>query len=257
MRLLHITIFLFFSVVTTTWASGVGAIVRTGADAETRQEIGFFRQEIEWTLDSSDISSTTATQNMVYLQVDYLLDHNWTAFFRVGAADLLMESVAPPDFAEVGRDLEGDVQAWGGIGLKGLLMGGGKPLGLGVFAEGRYFGPYEDDKSIIRNGNLADMKMEVNKYWAAQVGLPLQLRLPGFAVYTGPHVAASGAELELTTSGLGAVDHVLLTCNEDPSVGIVAGASLLIGNSARISIDGRFGGGSTSWGILFNFSPLY
>lgn len=237
------------------YAAGVGTIEPTLGFGEIRQEIGAFRQELEWESDNADVPMGNVVQNAAYLQAEYALDRHWIAFFRIGAADLVIEDVAPPDYAGVGRDLEGDFQLWGGGGIKGILVGANRPLSLGLFVEGRYFGPYSDDKSITVLGEPVKLEMNLDTYWAVQAALPLQLNLSAITIYAGPLLSLSNAELELTASGLGVSDTATATYTEASPFGAVAGAAFKFGDAARLCFDTRVGNGN-GFGILLNFARL-
>lgn len=235
-------------------AAGIGVIVPSYQAGDLRQEIGGFRQELDWDSDNSSVADGVAIQNAAYLQADFALDRRWSAFFRLGAADLVLEDAAPPDYAAVGRNLEGDVQVWGGAGLKGVLLGAGRVLSLGLFLEGRYFGPYSDEKTILVAGQPVRLELNLDKYWAVQAALPLQVDLKAVTLYAGPLLNVGSAELELTATALGVSDTATAAYTPSSPLTAIAGIALPLGDS-RLCFDARVGGGM-EFGLLLNFSRL-
>lgn len=255
MRTLFAVLLMLMFCAGTCFAAGVGTIEPSLGSGDIRQEVGLFRQELEWESDNADIAAGNVVQNAAYLQVDYAIEKRWTAFFRIGAADLVIEDVAPPDYAGVGRDLEGNFQIWGGGGVKGILVGANRPLSVGLFVEGRYYGPYSDEKQVTVLGQSVDLELRLDKYWAVQAALPVQLNLSRVTLYAGPLLSVSNAELELEESALGLSERVTAVYTESSPLGAVAGVAFKFGDAARLCLDTRVGNG-TSIGVMLNFAQF-
>lgn len=245
---------LFFFVAIPAYATGIGFIEPWEA-GEIRQEFGLFQSSSDWEPQEADFNAAMATQRLIYAQAEYGINKGLAVYFRLGAADLVLEKAAIPILiTDVASDMEGDIQPWGGLGLKGVV-GGGERFSLGYFLDGRYFGNFSDEKTAVVGGTPVQLEMELKEYWSVQAGIPVQLKLFGWGFFAGPVVSLSNANLELTATGAGVTDTASSVYHEESPIGVMAGLAIPLGALGRVSLEGRFGN-TNAWGAVINFSQF-
>lgn len=254
MKSLYISCFLLCCAVLPAQATGIG-LIESWEVGEVRQEVGLFQSSSDWEPQEADFNAGAAIQNSIYGQGEYGINEGLAAYFRLGVADLVLEkAVLPILLTDVTSDMEGELRPWGGIGVKGVI-GGGRPLSLGYFVDGRYFANYSDEKTTVVGGTPVRLEMTLKEYWSAEAGLPLQLKFYGCGLFVGPVVTISSAKLEVSATALGVTDTTDSVFREKSPIGVMAGLAIPLGTMGRVSIEGRFGN-TSAWGAVINFAQF-
>ncbi len=160
---------------TTVWAGEFGP-------PEPQADVGKFSLGLGYWTDRTpmkDDDSLSLRSHQYYLQGDYSFLKDWEVYGRVGGAD---ERIYDRDLSE---HFTGDTQAYGTLGLKGVMYRNGN-FAVGPFLEGSWYG---NDPGLTRN------------QWDANLGVSAQYKIPlahkDLTLYGGPFAYIHQADNEI------------------------------------------------------------
>lgn len=259
-RLLLLLMFFGLSV-SPAWAGLFGPFVIPG-QGEISQEVGLLLS-VE-SLESDLEAATTGfadgkmRQNHAFVQVGYGLGSEIEAYFRLGAADLTFDDgFVVSGAGNVGAgfsDMEGGWAPFATAGVRGLVTSG-RHWDLAAFAQGSYYGPYEDEKIETGGPVLVAEKLEVSDLVRLRAGAVLQTRLGGTLLYGGPTLGITRASIETRATALSESEGNSNDYSEEQVFGGLLGLSIPLGDALNLTLEADYQGelsigGSVSFVLL-------
>ncbi|HKK01290.1 MAG TPA: hypothetical protein VJ955_03900 [Desulfuromonadales bacterium] len=190
-------------------AQHIGPASTTARDLKPIVGVGYDYYQAEW-------EGVDVKENRPYVQVGVgggMADEaRYELYLRLGAADLTINDHG-------GNKFNGNFQPFAGGGVKINFLRSDIPWGLGLVAQGAYFGMWDDEVNGV--------KVKIRNAWEVEGAIPLEYKFKPFTVYAGPvffHEQAQG-----TAGALGVVvkdNHI----TEDNDFGAFGGIAVQFGD---------------------------
>jgi hypothetical protein len=167
---------------TPAFAQHIGPASTAGTDLKPVIGVGYDYHQAQW--DGADVQ-----QNRTYVHIGVgggiANEPRYELYLNLGAADLKIDNYGGTD------KFDANFQPFGGAGLKINFLRPDLPWGLGLVAQGAYFGAWDD--------KVGGMNWKIRNAWEIEGAIPIEYSFQPFIVYAGPVLFGSRAKLRSDT----------------------------------------------------------
>lgn len=182
-------------------AQHIGPASTAGRDLKPIIGVGYDYHQAQW--DGADVQ-----QNRAYVHIGMgggvANEPRYELYLNIGAADLKIDNY---------HKFDANFQPFVGAGLKINFLRPDLPWGLGLVAQGAYFGAWDDETAV---GHL-----KIRNAWEFEGAVPIEYSFQPFTVYAGPVIFGSRAQVR-TESTKGNFE-------EDDNFGVFGGLAAQFG----------------------------
>ncbi len=190
---------------TPAFAQHIGPATTAARDLKPVIGVGYDYHQAQW--DGADVQ-----QNRTYVHIGMgggiANEPRYELYLNLGAADLKIDNRGGAD------KFDANFQPFVGAGLKINFLRPDLPWGLGLVAQGAYFGTWDDE--------VAGVKLKIRNAWEIEGAIPLEYSFRPFTIYAGPVIFGSRAQIRHNISGKGNFE-------EDDNFGAFGGIAAQLG----------------------------